>query len=386
MTTVQENKLYDSAVIQMRREVRLGQGKTDREYSEQYGVGMNAIANARRGRSFQHLNDNHPPVKQDPSKPELKAQARALYLQGVPYRKIITQLNVSKASVSLWCRDIVRPRTPAKPREVVKPTRKFAPVDDIVAKHKAGWRHEDIGKEIGMSPKTVARHCVGIPRDVPLINRGSIQERTGPLGEGPYKDYHVYFWNSNTGPKVIGLIHRDTGKKQSIRYARYLMGVHLGRILENDEVVRYREGQVDEIDNLILTKVERRDLASKYVPEVKPCKECQKEFTARRRVDLFCSKKCRWDHQYKLGAPPRKCRGCGEDFQNTNRSVRYCGDTCKTKAVDSQQSKRRKTRLDNAPVKVECVVCEAMFIPRSENRDYCYSAYCKDVIENSGET
>ncbi len=55
------------------------------------------------------------------AKDDLRAKARELRLQGLDYEEIVAQLGVSKSSVSLWVRDLPRPRRVA-PEECAKRT------------------------------------------------------------------------------------------------------------------------------------------------------------------------------------------------------------------------------------------------------------------------
>ena len=66
--------------------------------------------------------NRHPSGPARPNaKDDLRAKARELRLQGLDYEEIVAQLGVSKSSVSLWVRDLPRPRR-VTPEECAKRT------------------------------------------------------------------------------------------------------------------------------------------------------------------------------------------------------------------------------------------------------------------------
>jgi hypothetical protein len=86
-------------------------GKSVRQIRQILGpIGNRALHDALRGEP--------PPewTRRPNAKDDLRARARELRLQGLDYGEIVTQLGVSKSSVSLWVRDLPRPSrvVPAK--------------------------------------------------------------------------------------------------------------------------------------------------------------------------------------------------------------------------------------------------------------------------------
>jgi len=89
-------------------------------------------------------------------------------------------------------------------------------------------------------------------------------------GVFPYNQYVFYLlkFNRNCSRQKINLISREGNEKISMLYSRYLMSVHLGRLLEKEEHVDHINNNPldDRIENLqILTNKENRQ---KYVKEV----------------------------------------------------------------------------------------------------------------------
>jgi transposase-like protein len=89
-------------------------GKSIRQIKQILGpVGNRTLHDALRGEP--------PPAwtRRPNAKDDLRAQARALRLQGLGYEEIVARLGVSKSSVSLWVRDLPRPPR-AAPEECSK--------------------------------------------------------------------------------------------------------------------------------------------------------------------------------------------------------------------------------------------------------------------------
>jgi hypothetical protein len=94
------NRLLDP--VERVRDLRR-QGKTRREIMEGLGITEWTLNAALRNE----------PLREGATRPRakdsLRAEARALRLQGLDYDEIVAQLGVSKSSVSLWVRDLPRP-------------------------------------------------------------------------------------------------------------------------------------------------------------------------------------------------------------------------------------------------------------------------------------
>jgi transcriptional regulator with XRE-family HTH domain len=79
-------------------------GKSVRQIKQALGpIGNRTLHDALRGEP--------PPswTRRPNAKDDLRAKARELRMQGLDYEEIVTQLGVSKSSVSLWVRDLPRP-------------------------------------------------------------------------------------------------------------------------------------------------------------------------------------------------------------------------------------------------------------------------------------
>ena len=99
MRTSEEKQLLRERAI----ELRLA-GKSVREIQQTLGpVGKRTLHEALEGVAPAEW------TKRPNAKDDLRAKARELRLQGLDYDEIVTQLHVSKSSVSLWVRDLPRP-------------------------------------------------------------------------------------------------------------------------------------------------------------------------------------------------------------------------------------------------------------------------------------
>lgn len=126
--------------------------------------------------------------------------------------------------------------------------------------------------------------------------------------EYPYDEYALYVvTHKKEGRRMACLVHRSSKLRTTISYARYLMSVHLGRLLSKEEHVDHIDGDRmhDTIDNLqVLSQEENR---KKYI-EANPkpmyaftCPVCGSVFYRDRRGAyqhlkfgkvLLCSREC----------------------------------------------------------------------------------------------
>lgn len=130
------------------------------------------------------------------------------------------------------------------------------------------------------------------------------------LCEPPYEGKKYYCLISQ-GRKSAALYNIEDGKHyKTISYTKYLMSVHLGRILERDEQVDHinNDKSDDRIENLQILSFE--DNLRKFAREVKKgrflvemiCPSCGLIFIRERRnthllscrnaINTYCSKKC----------------------------------------------------------------------------------------------
>lgn len=111
-------KLTDDQVILMRKK-----GREDNKLDTDYYVNLfeadeSTISKAVRGYSFKHLNKEHPPFIKVVKKEEMQKKAREMCEQDIPYRDIAEQLDVSKSSVSLWCKDLTEKKRELSPEKL----------------------------------------------------------------------------------------------------------------------------------------------------------------------------------------------------------------------------------------------------------------------------
>ncbi len=67
--------------------------------------------------------------------------------------------------------------------------------------------------------------------------------------EYPFNEYKGYLLTNKEPRRLVCLKHNETNEKLTISYARYLMSVHLKRILEKDEHVDHIDG--DRLNDII---------------------------------------------------------------------------------------------------------------------------------------
>lgn len=134
--------------------------------------------------------------------------------------------------------------------------------------------------------------------------------------ECPYSDYWLYkIFHRKEGRWQANLILiSDTKVRTTLSYARYLMSVKCGRILEKDEHVDHIDNDKsnDSIDNLqILSPDENKKKQEEFYAlhnqkyTVLNCVNCEKEFkilsrnfrfhTKNGRKNFNCSRKCAHD-------------------------------------------------------------------------------------------
>lgn len=131
--------------------------------------------------------------------------------------------------------------------------------------------------------------------------------------EYPYNDYWLYkVWHKNEGRWQANLVSISNTKiRTTLSYARYLMSVKCGRILDKSEQVDHIDNDKsnDAIENLqILSQEENKKKQELYYSEANPkyislsCTHCGKmfQYLARNyrfykkngRENFNCSKKC----------------------------------------------------------------------------------------------
>lgn len=376
-------KVSDQDVIAMRSMAKTSTHAEVHGKFSHLGICIHTTEKIIRGVVYKHLNDKAPPVLKDIRKTELKQKARELCASGIAYNKIASTLGVAKSSVSLWCKDIKRPtvnktktKVPTAPNnKAITETQKEA----IRHRCREGETRQKIADDVGLHITTVHRICRGV---VSKVNHLRVRrELSGVRGEYPYEDWHLYFSKDKYGAKIVNMVHTETRERMGMRYARYVMSVHLGRILEDHEMVRFKSGVDDSLDNLILTTLES-EMVSRSKDRMRPCEHCGTVFEAKRTRTKYCSNTCKWAKNDSHKAADRQCRSCGESFTSESRSQRYCSEECKSKVTPK---KRIRTKTKKTLPRIECVVCEGLFIPDSPGREVCYAQYCNDVISGYEE-
>lgn len=230
------------------------------------------------------------------------SEARTLYQEGKTYNDIVRLLGVSKSSVSLWCRDLVRPRV-KKTKVVEQPTERKSTKPTPV--------------EVQIKPKPVLK---------------------GKSASAPFEGYLLYEYRRGDGLFNIQLTKGKRDERLSMSRARYNMSVALGRRLGHHELVLRKSDDLtdDRVENL---KVVIR--GASRVPKIvtKECKNCQETFQANFTSRRYCPS-CQ-EKNLVVRSPPKKieskkaeseCVICEKTF--TGRSgVETCSKRCRGKLL-----------------------------------------------------
>lgn len=126
----------------------------------------------------------------------------------------------------------------------------------------------------------------------------------------PYADYKVYgpYLHAGQGRRFVYLV--KPGHRTSTSYARYLMGIHLGRLLTNKEEVDHKDDNKlnDDLDNLVVvSKQENRAKGRKRTMVELTCPTCLTKFTRERKnthlvkggkIPTCCSRSCSGVYQH----------------------------------------------------------------------------------------
>ena len=331
-------------------------------------------------------------------KPEEKEKARELSRQGMTHASISEQLGVSASAVSLWCRDIViEKRAQAK-----------------------------LAKE-ALPPKE--KHV-----------------KKGVPAEAPFEGYSYTTCEYPNGTKRIMLFKSRKAPSYSMSLARYRMCVHLGRILDHNEVVVHKKGNSDDLENLRLTiQIPKSDFGQAtckacptiftkrkptqaycsvpcarkgagaarteaFEPTPRPCADCGKPFINRDSRRLTCSMSCaaKQRHQSirdngKVPEYQKTCKECGKGFVSRSPKASICSDRCRNDARNALRKEETKANPKRKPsVKKKkppvpksikevvlhdcvCVMCDNVFKSRDQNSEVCLRKSCNEIIANADE-
>lgn len=192
--------------------------------------------------------------------PELVEEARSLYREGYSYGAIHHKLGVARSTVTLWCKDIA-----------------------FELREKRG----------------VIRHA---PLDPDKI-------KISQFALHPFEGWRIQKATPVGDLERLKLQNIETREIFTITKARYLMSVHLGRMLDKDERIVFVEGREAVIENLRLVKRPKKDksVGPRKKRELKPldqrkspilytnkCEICEGDFkTTVETKDICNQKECR---------------------------------------------------------------------------------------------
>lgn len=124
-----------------------------------------------------------------------------------------------------------------------------------------------------------------------------------PFAEHPFSEYRLYVvLHKKEGRRMACLVKPNNAGRTTISYARYLMSVHLGRVLESWEQVDHDDDDKlnDVIDNLKIRTHSDNNRKNASLREFVKfiCPECSSEFLVEKRNVPFraakpcCSRSC----------------------------------------------------------------------------------------------
>lgn len=129
----------------------------------------------------------------------------------------------------------------------------------------------------------------------------------------PFLGWELYVVPSTHEHRLTAcLYHKNTKRRKSMAYARYLVCVKEGRTLTAEESVDHIDGNTinDELGNLQILTPRQNNAKSKCKP-IRPrtCANCSKEFIPKRNYDykpvVNCSRKCGYEMVSKQNSGPR---------------------------------------------------------------------------------
>lgn len=103
-------------------------------------------------------------------------------------------------------------------------------------------------------------------------------------------------------------------------------------------------------------------------PKVRECRECGKDFLAKRINQIFCSQKCKDKyHGGRIKDRTTICLICGKEFIATHKGpALYCGDECRNVA--------KRQYYDNYHIRLH--PCATPDCPHKTRNRYCW--WCKE--------
>lgn len=278
------NGLTDDVVLHLRRVVKSGNAESYLTYARRHGVTKSTIGKSIRGDTFGHLNGVEPPFRKVTPREKRAKIVRRLYRNGMAQDKIATKLKMSKTTVELLCKDIVAQRQ----REIEQKK------ENARALYIAGdLGNQAIADQIGITTNLLQQWVKGM-RDqrvkIPKMYKPrAIKAKLSPV---PYPDHYVYHFK-NDGHDRVRLVHKDTNVNTTMVLRDYVMSVHLGRLLNPDEIVMRIDGTNDELSNLRLMTTTHSVNKSRHTGGdryICVCSICEEEFIGHKVDDDLCTK------------------------------------------------------------------------------------------------
>lgn len=171
---------------------------------------------------------------------------------------------------------------------------------------------------------------------------------TRKSGENPYQDYYVYgpTYNSSIDRYMIFLVKKDRSSRTSMTYARYLMSIHLGRVLGPEEQIDHinNDHKDDRIENLqILSISENNKKSASHKTILLRCPECGKLFTRQKgQTHLVFSRSRTKGVQCTCC-----CRSCSGKFQVRRKTQDVSQEVANNVVCEYIEPYKGKTRFES---------------------------------------
>ena len=195
--------LTDDHVIYLRKAARENMSFDFEAFATEAGVKIATALKAMNGNTFKHLNASHPVFIRVVKKEKEQARARELYKSGQSLKQVVKILHVSKASVSLWCKDLIAEKKAQKSGiQAKKDAEDALKVKDL---YKKGIPHLEIVQTLKRGNRFVYEHSKDVIREAGMpsrrINDARVEEDKSKVRE-MYRAHH-------TISEITGSVHRS---------------------------------------------------------------------------------------------------------------------------------------------------------------------------------
>ena len=302
-----------------------------------------------------------------------KIEARKLCEEGFSYNEIVSKLNISKSSVSLYCSDIVNARN------IHNSEHRRSAIADLKAQAivlcESGLSRRKIALKLNISKSSAQAWCTGIKHaKAKCYTPVTIPDKKSAPGIYPFENTTTYTYTCGDGVTRVHIHYKD-GTVKTYKLARYNMCIHEKRILAPHERVVHIDGPSDDISNLRIITPEIRE-ANLRAKRSKICPYCNIPYVANRNSQIYCSVICRAKH---ISKPPIQI---AKPKPPKIKKIRIA----KPKPIRIRKPKEIKPSTPKyIYYPCVCEICEGSFQSRDKQSDVCGKKSCRDIIAAYGE-